>query len=147
MRFRFVAIAAAAGLGVLFAGPGITSATPLMPIGSSTVTTAAEQPSAVEQVRWGGGWGRGGWGHRCWNCGYRHGYGAPFYFSFGFPYYGGYGYPYYGGGYGYPYYGGYGYPYYGGYGYGGYYGAGRYYRHGHYYRQGRYYGHRHRRHW
>jgi hypothetical protein len=158
-RSRLLTIAAAAGLGVFFLGPGIANATPLTPIISSTVTTSAEKSSLVDQVRWGGhGWGGRGWGHRCWNCGHRHGYGGPF-FSFGFPFYGGYGYPYYGG-YGYPYYGGYDYPYYGGYGYGGYgyggygyggYYGGRYYRHGHNYRHGRYYGHRryyghHRRH-
>src|SRR5262245_33376987 len=112
MRSRLMTIAAAAGLGVLFTGSGITNATPLTPITSPTVTTVAENSSLVGQVRWGGhGWGGRGWGHRCWNCGHRHGFGGPFFgFGFGFPFYGGYGYPYYG--YGYPYYGGYGYAYY-----------------------------------
>src|SRR5437764_12250339 len=122
IEFRFLIAAAAVGMGVLITDPAIGTATPLTPISSSAITKITERSGGIEQVARYGRY----WGHRCWNCGYRHGYGFPFYFSFGFPF--AYPYPYYGG-YGY---GGYGYPYYGGYSYRSYYG-GRYYRHGRYY--------------
>jgi hypothetical protein len=121
MQSRILIAAAIAGVGILFTVP-VTTATPLIPTGSPSLTTIAEQSRGIEQVarryyrhRYGYRYPRY-WRHRygrCWNCGYRHyGYGAPFFLSFGFPAYGGYyGYPAYDGYYGHPYYGGYyGYP-------------------------------------
>jgi hypothetical protein len=105
---RIMIAAAAAAVGVLFAAPTVTAATPFAPNGVQAVTTTAKEVTGIEPVakrkyyrkryhrghryyrgyRYGRPWRyRRGYGY--------YGYGAPFYFGFGYPYYG-YPYGYYG---------------------------------------------------